>query len=621
MCGIWGCAGKIPDEHQARLRLNTLEHRGPDDWGLWTNDARTVILGSRRLAILDLSPNGHMPMVRDSGSLAITFNGEIYNFRTVRAILEQAGYTFRSNGDTEILLAAYHHWGTACLEYLDGMFALAIFDGREGAEKLFLARDRAGEKPLYYTVSSDGFTFASELKAIMADINFPRCLNYDAFEAFLAMGNVPGELSILQGVKKLLPAHGLTYDLRTRHLKTWQYWAIPDSDPSVDTEEALERLEVLLKRSVAERLVADVPSGVFLSGGIDSSLITAMAAHSSSEPVRTFTVAFSSHTDYDESSRAKLVAQHFSTQHLELPAAEVSVDILPQMAAAYDEPFADSSLIPTYLISKLTREHVTVALSGDGGDELFGGYQAYTRIMRRHRISERFPQMVRLAAAQLSPMIPLGIPARTALSGIRDGLADNMILSARAGLFDCASRRALIKTRKVKAKPETYLHSLWSHKGSPIDQMTRLDFLNYMPDDILVKVDRASMAVSLETRAPWLSRDLIEFAFRDVPPYLKMDANGKRLKILPRMLARKLLPAPIYTGKKQGFAIPLMAWLSQGWMPYFRQVLADASPDLFNLSMIRSLLDAQQQGRDHTYRLFALTMFELWRRHYQVMVA
>ncbi|MEM7034940.1 MAG: asparagine synthase (glutamine-hydrolyzing) [Chloroflexota bacterium] len=413
MCGIIANIQHdqlIPQE-QFQQQLDSIRHRGPDDQGVWFSPNGHVGLGTRRLAIQDLSPAGHMPMGDPSGQVWITYNGEIYNFQPLRADLTERGYAFRSGSDTEVVLAAYLEWGTDCLDFLNGMYAFVIYDSRDIPQSphlagpgIFAARDRAGEKPFYYWPHADGIYCASELKSLIANPYFPRRLDTAAFNFYLAYGYFPCILCILDEVKKLPAAHALTYVFETKALKTWRYWQPPTNMPveTADPDTLVNELESLLEDSVRARLVADVPVGILLSGGLDSSLITAMAARTSSTPVKTFTISFPGHGHYDEGPFARQVADYFATDHCELIAEPATIDLLPEMAHYFDEPLGDSSLIPTYLVSRLTREHVTVALGGDGGDELFGGYRRYSNALNKQRLLTRVPQPVRALTARIA---------------------------------------------------------------------------------------------------------------------------------------------------------------------------------------------------------------------------
>ncbi|MGA7992929.1 MAG: asparagine synthase (glutamine-hydrolyzing), partial [Thermoanaerobaculia bacterium] len=381
MCGIAGLLLTEPprDREVLTAMRDAMRHRGPDDAGTWWSEDGRVGLAQRRLAIIDLSPGGHQPMQDASGSLCITFNGEIYNYLDLRAELESLGHAFRTASDTEVVLEAWREWGEGMLARLNGMFAFALWDRH--ARRLVLARDRAGEKPLFYWQGPEGLAFASELKGLMAFPGFPRELDLDSLPSYLAFGYVPFGRCLLRGVRKVEPAHAIAFE-PGREPRTWAWWVLPEpsSGPPPDPEELDAELETLLEDSVRRQLVADVPVGILLSGGIDSSLVTAMAARSSSRPVKTFTIAFPGHHVHDESAFARVVARHFGTDHTELAAEEATVELLPELARQYDEPMADSSMVPTFLVCRLVRRHATVALGGDGGDELFGGYDLHGRL-------------------------------------------------------------------------------------------------------------------------------------------------------------------------------------------------------------------------------------------------
>lgn len=624
MCGIVGIASKVSETQNhilARMRDGMI-HRGPDDAGLWFSPDRLVALGHRRLAIIDLSAAAHQPMTDESGRYCIVFNGEIYNYREVRADLEGLGQHFRTASDTEVLLGAYRAWGVECLARLNGMFAFALYD--RGQQRLFLARDRAGEKPLFYAHLAGRFLFASELKSLMADPSFPRELDLTAFQYYLAYGYVPGELCILQGVHKLAPGHALLYDIHKDQIRSWRYWdlPLPPSGRSSSAELLEQELESLLLDSVRLRMIADVPIGILLSGGLDSSLITAMAARVSSQPVKTFTMSFPGHGSYDEGPYAKLVADHFKTDHMELEAEPASVKLLPDLARQYDEPMADSSMVPTYLVSRLVRQHATVALGGDGGDELFGGYPHYTWIQQQERIRRFIPKALRGAVGYAAARwLPVGLRGRNYLIG---ATADLQMSIAHVNLyFDHVTRARLLAPLVRQGlfaheEPEAYRRQLCDAASSELRQASEADFRTTMVDAYLVKVDRASMLASLEVRVPMLDHRLIEFAFGRVPDSLKATTSER--KILLRRLATRLLPRTLDLNRKQGFSLPLASWLKGEWGAYMRDVLEDADSRLFDRRVIRSLLDGQQRGMSNTARLYALTMFELWRREYAIHV-
>lgn len=618
MCGIVGIFSNTPQAERTWLAIgrDAMTHRGPDDAGEWWSVDGRVGLAQRRLSIIDLSPAGHQPMHDASGALSLVFNGEIYNFADLRDELIAKGHGFRSHSDTEVILAAYIEWGTECLARFNGMFAFALFDARQ--QTVFLARDRAGEKPLFYHQANGVLRFASELKALLADPALPRRIDPAALDCYLAMGYVPGEYCILQGFNKLPPAHALLFDLQTGQAKIWRYWQLPElevaSSRPVDEAALLDELETLLEDAVRRQMVAEVPVGVLLSGGVDSSLITAMAVRSSSQ-VQTFTVGFPGHGMLDETEHARLIARHFGTRHTELMAEEAAANLLPRLARQFDEPIVDSSIIPTFLVSQLVRQHCTVALGGDGGDELFGGYGHYSRLQWMQRKLGSIPRPLRngiaLAAEKL---FPVGVRGRNWLKGLGVDLEKGLPLNASC--FDVTTRGRLLAARSDwHAQADDVLRNRVPVNHDLLQRATRMDFANYLAEDILVKVDRASMLNSLELRAPLLDYRLIEFAFGKVPSHLKATAQDK--KILLKRLTARVLPPEFDQKRKQGFSIPLSEWLKGGaFRVLFNEVLRDTVCS-FDAGMVNSLLRGQDRGRSNSERLFALVLFELWRREYR----
>lgn len=623
MCGIVGVIAPEPiAERETLLRMrDAMIHRGPDDAGEWWSPDGRVGLAQRRLAILDLSPAGHQPMTDATGT-CITFNGEIYNYRSLKADLQARGHRFCSHSDTEVVLAAYREWGEACLHRLQGMFAFGLYDAVR--RRVLLARDRAGEKPLFYTERAGRLTFASELKALMADPSFPRRLDRRALDHYLAFGYVPGALCLLQDVRKLPPAHALLYEPDSGATRVWRYWSLPEPPPigePADAERLEEELESLLLEAVRRQLVADVPVGVLLSGGIDSSLVAAMAARVSSQPVRTFNIAFPGYGHYDEGPHARLVAEHFGTLHRQLVAEPATVELLPTLARQFDEPIADSSMVPTFLVSRLVRAEATVALGGDGGDELFGGYPHYAWLQRQEGLRPFVPPPLRRAVGRVaSRWLPTGLKGRNYLIGLSADL-DRTIGQVNV-YFDTWTRQHLLTEPAgdddVEAV-ETYRGRVCHRGHSLLRRAMEADFRSTMVDAYLVKVDRAAMLNSLEVRCPWLDVPLVEFAFGRVPDRLK--ATSESCKILSRRLARRVLPPSLDLDRKQGFSIPLHVWFKGEWGQYMRAVLAEADPALFHRATIDRLLAGQARGFSNMARLYALTFFELWRREYGVSVS
>jgi asparagine synthase (glutamine-hydrolysing) len=621
MCGIIGVASQtaVVDRGWLALGRDTLRHRGPDDNGEWWSADACVGVGHRRLAIIDLSPAAHQPMQDASGVLCIVFNGEIYNFADLRKELLALGHAFRSHSDTEVILAAYREWGVDCLSRLNGAFAFALYDS--GQRRLFLARDRAGEKPLFYMLADGVLRFASELKGLMADPALSRRIDPESLDCYLAMGFVPGGRSMLQGVNKLPPAHALVFDLNSGQSRLWPYWQLPEPDASAvygraDDAGLLDELEHLLEDAVRRQLVADVPVGVLLSGGVDSSLIAAMAARAVPR-VKTFTVRFPGFGRYDETEHARLIARHFGTEHVELVAAESTVDLLPLLARQFDEPIADSSMIPAYLVSRLVREHCTVALGGDGGDELFGGYAQYSRLLWLQRPLGTIPQGLRLGVATAAQvLLPVGFKGRNWLQALGVDLQAGLPLTA--SFFDRGTRKRLMAGQRAwEPVAERIREQRIPKSADLLQRATRMDFANYLAEDILVKVDRASMLNSLEVRAPLLDYRLIEFAFGKVPSQLKATAGGR--KILLKRLTERVLPPEFNRERKQGFSIPLASWLRSGpWKAFFREVLLDTDNAWFDRKVVARLLAGQAKGRVNSERLFALVLFDLWRREYGI---
>lgn len=618
MCGIVGIASNhlLLSHDWLTAAADVMGHRGPDASGQWWSTDGCVGLAHRRLAIIDLSPAGRQPMEDRTGRFHVTFNGEIYNYRDLRTQLQGLGYHFNSESDTEVLLASYQQWGEACLSRLNGMFAFALHDADR--QSLLLARDRVGEKPLYYWAREGTISFASELKALMLDPTLERRVDPYSLHCYLGLGFVPGNKSILRQVRKLPPAHALRFNLPTGTMTICRYWS-PPAQLTVQLQrsedELLSELEVLLQGAVQRQLMADVPVGVLLSGGLDSSIVTALAARERSK-VKTFTIRFPGGGLNDESEHAHRVAAHFGTDHLTLDAEPSTVDLLPILARQFDEPLNDSSMVPTFLVSRLIRQHCTVALGGDGGDELFGGYTHYERILKLY---ERFGGVTRplrwVAAATGTHLLPIGFKGRNWIQALDVDFANDVPLIA--SYFDLHSRQELLGVCNDSA--ESFWAEATPESGDLIERAIRLDFENYLPEDILVKVDRASMLNSLEIRAPMLDLGVMEFAFQKVPPSLKTTSSAR--KILLRSMAKKLLPQGFDVARKQGFSIPISNWLESGpWLKFFKDVLLDSQQNTFSHRFIEKLFRGQSAGRSNGERLFGLVMFELWRREYQVVI-
>jgi asparagine synthase (glutamine-hydrolysing) len=616
MCGIVGIIDKKGVDKDTLMEMcDSLIHRGPDDSGLWMNLNKTIGLAHRRLAILDLSDAGRQPMSDCEGTIWLTFNGEIYNFQTIKAELEKKGHTFKSNSDTEVVLKAYKEWGTDCIKEFNGMFAFGIFDQEK--EIIFLARDRAGKKPLYYAISDTKFVFSSELKAILKDKAFSREIDLQALNSYLVFGYIGNDLCIFKAARKLPPAHAMIYSLKSGESSIWKYW-----EPSVLSEQAhsegelLEELESLLQDSVRLRMISDVPLGAFLSGGVDSSLIVAMMSKVSNEPVKTFSIGFDE-SKYNELPYARIIARHFSTDHHELIVKPDAFEVLPILIKQFDEPFADSSLIPTYYVSKATREFVTVALSGDGGDELFGGYGSYLGTYWNYHITKILPFTLRKGLATLAGVFPDKFNGKRHLTRLRHDSYDAFIDRSTYRFFQEHDRRLLLNSHVIASlndefnEPENARRRYLTQTTLDfIGRLTYADFKTYLPDDILVKVDRTSMLVSLEVRAPLLDYRIAEFSFRNIPGNLK--TNGLTTKYLLKKLARTILPRELEINRKKGFTVPVAEWFRGPLFNELREILLFSKNHFFNKAYIERLLQEHKSGINHEGRLFTLLIFLLW---------
>lgn len=620
MCGITGFVDQSPTlEPDVRASVldrmcRVIRHRGPDDQGTFVSGG--VCLGMRRLSIIDLA-GGHQPMSGEDGSVTIVFNGEIYNYRELQLDLESRGHQFQTHSDTEAIVHAYEEYGASCVEHLRGMFAFAIWDERK--RTLFIARDRAGKKPLYYTATPQGtLVFGSELKSLLEHPEVERELNVEALDAYLSFGYVPDPLSILRGVHKLPPGHHLTF--RNGRIKIQQYWDFRyEETKERDAEDYLEELLALLDEAVRVRLVSDVPLGAFLSGGIDSSTIVGLMSRHTDRPVKTFSIGF--HEDgYDELKYARIAARRFNTEHHEFIVTPEICHIVDELAWHLDEPFADSSAIPTYAVSKLAREHVTVVLSGDGGDELFAGYTRYA-IDRKRSGFARLPRALRKGLMQpLSQNLPHGAWGRNYLHNVSLDPLSRYLDSI--SFFNALNKRSLYTADfRSQLNGETFAATLFKEyarrvsSNEPLDTLLYLDSKTYLPGDILTKVDRMTMAASLEARVPLLDHKLIEFVTR-IPARMKM--KGLDTKHIFKRAVRGLVPDEILNRTKQGFGLPIQKWINQELRSYIKDVLFDRRTKdrgYFKQDYIELLYDEHDRARrDNTGPLWALFMLELWHR-------
>ncbi len=623
MCGIAGrvnfATGAPVAADTVRAMCDLIAHRGPDGQGVYCDGA--LGFGHRRLAIIDLSPGGAQPMRTPDGALVITFNGEIYNYRELKAELAGLGHTFRSESDTEVILAAYRQWETAAIARLDGMFALALWDAPR--RRLVIARDRLGKKPLHYRLDRDGLAFASEPKAFLADPGFERVVDHQAISHYLTFQYVPAPLSAFKGVRKLPPAHTLVVeDGRVTIDRYWRLSYVPQVT-AIDDEAAIEGLTTQLRDAVRRRLISDVPVGAFLSGGIDSGLVVSFMAELAST-VRTFSIGFGER-EYNELPAARLVAERYGTRHTEFVVEPHAVDLLPQLVWHYGEPYGDSSALPTYILSELTRRHVTVALNGDAGDENFAGYDRYVASELARR-ADVVPLALRRLVAATATAVAGGARNRTVRRARRflAKLADppNRRYAAWMTYFDAEQKPRLASAALLDGTTDdavALIEQAFDASDAPttLERTLNVDVVTYLPDDLLVKVDIATMAHGLEGRSPFLDHHLMEYAAR-LPARFKV--RGREKKWILRQLARRRLPAALVTLPKKGFGVPIDHWFRGELRGFARDVLLGSTArqrGFYQPAFVERMLDEHAAGRFEWHaQLWTLLMLELWLQTY-----
>ena len=617
MCGIAGIVDLQTEIDQSLIERMTrvLHHRGPDGEGYYIDGP--VALGHRRLSIIDLA-GGKQPMADESQRYWVTFNGEIYNFPSLRDELIAKGHHFNTRCDTETILIAYKEYGDDCVDHLRGMFAFAIWDKVE--HKLFLARDRVGKKPLYYHFDNQRFIFASEIKSILQHPAISRELDHSGLADYLQLQYVPFPKTIFQDIKKLPPGHSLTIHNCSDSLKITErkYWDLRfEPDLSLTENDWCELLRDKLEESVRIRMISDVPLGAFLSGGVDSSAIVAFMSRVQSAPVKTFSIGFKEE-DFSELQYARQVAKQFNTDHHEFVVEPDAIDVLPKLAWEFDEPFADSSAVPTYYVSKLAREHVTVILSGDGGDETFAGYGRYPWAVDMTKYDFIPDGMKKLIFGVPSAMMPDGVRGKGMLRHLSKnpfGRYAGLVSQGESTYF-----RELFSDSFKSSLPNNYSadHFLQNYYDScnSADYLTRIQYLDtktYLPEDIMTKVDRASMLCSLETRAPLLDHEFLELAAK-IPSGFKLR-NGITKYILKKSLEGVLTDTILYR-KKMGFGVPLVHWFKEDLIDYSRDILFSNEArqrGYFNMNQIENLLNShQKKGRDLSPRIWGLLFFEHW---------
>lgn len=629
MCGIAGIISEIGEHHgsELALMLDALRHRGPDDHGQWVSDDRRVWLGHQRLSIIDLSEAGRQPLSNEDGTVWITYNGEIYNFQALRQQLEGLGHQFRTRTDTEVIVHAYEQWGTDCVKRLRGMFAFGLWDQRR--RRLFLARDRVGKKPLFYTRVGRRFLFASELQGLLADPAVPRQVDHQALDAYLSLGYVPAPQTAFCDIKKLPPAHWLTLDLTstgpTVHIE--RYWHLTYVPKFNLTEnEAIEALQEKLTEAVQLRLISDVPVGAFLSGGIDSSIVVGLMAQLSDRPVKTFSIGFVE-AAYNELDHARRIAERWQTDHHEFIVQPDALEILPLLVRHYGEPYADSSALPTFYVSKLTRAYVTVALNGDGGDENFAGYERYFANQAAEWV-QAVPGSA-VFGRTVNRMLPDWLSPKNRLRHVKRFLSVVAQPMARrygcwVGYFDPQTKAQLYDPTFQAALngghgPDEWLEGLFEqarHLG-PLEAAMAVDVQSYLPYDLLVKVDITAMANGLEARSPFLDHEVMELAAR-LPAEFKWRSGES--KYLLKRAFHDLLPPENMHRRKVGFGVPVGAWFRGALRPMLEDALLSEQarrrgyfrPD----SVRRLVLEHLEQRAEHGFLLWNLVMLELWHREF-----
>lgn len=628
MCGIsgvldWDGVVRGGFAHPSGM-VRAMRHRGPDAQGEWTSPDGRAWLGHDRLSIIDLSESGRQPLSNEDGTVWIAFNGEIYNFQSLRNELEGLGHRFRTRTDTEAIVHAYEQWGTDCVRRMRGMFAFAIWDIR--AKRLFVARDRVGKKPLFYTQHGGRFYFASELQGLLSEPTLPREVNVEAIDDYLSWGYIPAPKTGFRNVHKLPPAHWLLVDLTPDGpvIKVDRYWQLDYSQKLKLTEqEACDALREKLTEAVRLRMISDVPLGAFLSGGIDSSIVVGLMAGLSDRPVKTFSIGFNE-SSFSELPHARRIAEKWGTEHHELIVEPNALEIVPMLARHYGEPYADSSAVPSYYVAKITRDSVTVALNGDGGDESFAGYDRYRAAYMAERL-RRLPGAA-LGARMLAPLLPDSLDFRNPTRRLKRFLqAFDQSTSDRYArwltFFRPSDKAALYSGDLARlagaGAPESWYGRLFAETRSlhPVDACMAVDVQSYLPYDLLVKVDITSMATSLEGRSPFLDHEVMEFAAK-LPVDLKL--RGKTSKYLPKTAFQDLLPRENVYRPKMGFGVPVGDWFRGPLKDLVRDALLSdkaGQRGYFQQSELNRLLTEHQEGRaDHAFRLWSLLMLEMWHR-------
>ena len=623
MCGLLGYSlnykSSLREKDLIIKAIEDIAYRGPDNTGTWFDKEGSIGLAHKRLSIQDVSAAANQPMSDSIGNYIIIFNGEIYNYKILRESLISKGHAFITNSDTEVLIYGYLEWGDKLFPMINGMFSLAIIDLQN--QEIILARDRSGEKPLYYSLQSKSLYFCSEIKPLLHFPEIKKSINMPSLNYLFAYGYCPNDDSIYSNIKKVEAGTLLKFNLTTREIVKNTFFNLKEEiittkhkNQQLDEKELVTKLEGLLENSIDLELNADVPVGLLLSGGLDSSIIVALGSRLRSK-LDTFTVKFNGYSEFDESSHASLISKKFNTNHHLIDASEISPEIIETLVEYYDEPIFDSSIIPTFLVSKAISSNCKVALGGDGGDELFGGYPHYNKLLKYKNYFSPIPLAIRgFLSKNIQSFLPTGYKGKKSLeffgSDFKNSYPDI------SEFFSFNERKAILNSSNILISDT---ESIRNKEIAPLEDFikraTLFDYENYLKNDLLVKVDRASMANSLEIRCPFLDKEIINFSFFEVPSKLKVQSN--RRKILLKMLAKKILPKEFDYERKQGFSIPLKIFLKEKkWYDFFNEKINSSNPDIFNKSEALDLLNSKSRLDQNAERLFALVFFMCWVERY-----
>jgi len=613
MCGICGFTGE--DKKLISDMINIINHRGPDQQGFYTDS--NVSLGHARLSIIDLSEKGKQPMTNEEGDILISFNGEIYNFAELRIDLESKGHKFRSNTDTEVIIHAYEEYGINCLQLFNGMFAFAIWDSKK--KQIFLARDRTGIKPLYYSFKNKNLIFASEIKAILLSPNITKNINPTSLHSYLTFRYFPGEETIFQDVKKLAPGNYLIYNLKKSEIIKGSFWDLKLHPIKKPTAFYARKLNNTLKEAVEKRMISDVPIGAFLSGGLDSSYVVSLMDSLIDQPIKTFSIGFNATGGFDERKYSRIVAEQFNTDHKEIIVEENSFNLLPKILWHMDEPIADVAAIPTYILSRESKKKVSVVLTGEGADEILGGYRKYKYLQAFNIYYKTTPLRVRkIFSKGLNSITDDAYYKRMTEFNSATSIPDYYL--KLISYFTNKEKQELCNPKFFKdltKRPDLDLVSPYFNKGPIINSLMALDFKTWLPEDILMKVDRMTMSHALEARVPFLDPNMLTL-ISQIPPNLKLKLNKE--KYILRKAMKGQVPDIIYKRKKQGFNMPINQWLENELKEVSQNLLSKESINqrgLFNHDYVEKLFKNYSNSKTfYSRQLWNLLNFEIWARVY-----